>query len=73
MATLSGLGAPEQMALVGSTQPFDKAALDRLYPNGQDDYLVKFKAALDHAIAGGFIWRTTGKRSLRLQVSATRT
>lgn len=56
-ARLSGSRAPGPAAaeLVGSTQPFDKAKLDRLYPGGRREYLQKFEASLSSAIAAGFI------------------
>lgn len=42
-------------ALFGSGEPFDTAALRRLYPGGEQDYLARFTAALDAAIGSGFI------------------
>lgn len=41
--------------LVGSTEPYDAATLARLYPGGKADYLKRFDASLDRAVAGGFI------------------
>jgi hypothetical protein len=41
--------------LFGSGEPFDAATLARLYPGGAADYLERFTAALDSAIAAGFI------------------
>jgi hypothetical protein len=54
---LSGAGDPGSLLsmLVGSGEPFDAATLTRLYPGGKPDYLRKFTAALDDAIAKGFI------------------
>ncbi len=49
-AVLSGAGS-----MVGFGKPFDAATLERLYPGGKDDYLKKFEASLDTAIARGFI------------------
>jgi hypothetical protein len=49
---LSGLGSS---GLVGSSEPYDKAMLDRLYPGGRPEYLRKFQASLDAAIKAGFI------------------
>lgn len=56
-ARLSGARSPGPAAaeLVGSTQPFDKAKLDGLYPGGRREYLQKFEASLSSAIAAGFI------------------
>ena len=41
-------------SLVGTTKPFDASTLSALYVNRQD-YLAKFKASLDRAIAARFI------------------
>jgi hypothetical protein len=56
-AVLSGLGQSGGTFgfLFGTTQPFDAARLEALYPGGKADYLAKFASALDAAIAGGFI------------------
>ncbi len=56
-AVLSGLGQSGGTFgfLFGTTQPFDAATLEKLYPGGKADYLARFGAALDAAIAAGFI------------------
>ena len=56
-AALSGLGQSGGTFgfLFGTTRPFDAATLETLYPGGKADYLAKFTASLDGAIAGGFI------------------
>jgi Alpha/beta hydrolase domain len=41
--------------LFGSGEVFDAETLARLYPGGVTDYLQRFTAALDSAIAAGFI------------------
>jgi hypothetical protein len=41
--------------LVGTTQPFDAAALARLYPGGKADYEKKFDASLAASVKAGFI------------------
>jgi hypothetical protein len=41
--------------LFGRTDPFDDVALNALYPGGQKEYLKRFEASLDAAIAAGFI------------------
>lgn len=46
---------PAGTELVGSTVPFDKARLARLYPGGRSEYLRKFEASLSSVIAAGFI------------------
>ncbi|MDX6416651.1 MAG: hypothetical protein QOG28_1271, partial [Trebonia sp.] len=55
--TLSGVGqAGEGFAvLAGRTDPFDRQTLERLYPGGPADYLDRFAASLDAAIAAGFL------------------
>jgi len=57
IARHSGFGqeATGTLRLFGSTVPFDAAELARLYPNGRSEYLAKFDAALDRAIAAGVI------------------
>ena len=56
-AKLSGFGntGGPYGFLVGSTQPFDAAALSKLYPAGRVDYLKAFDASLSAAIKAGFI------------------
>ncbi|HTU36825.1 MAG TPA: alpha/beta hydrolase domain-containing protein [Acidimicrobiales bacterium] len=56
-AVMSGLGqSGETFAMLfGRTEPFDDATLAELYPGGRADYLRRFEAALDAAIAAGFI------------------
>jgi hypothetical protein len=56
-ARLSGKGDPNSFIgmLAGSGEPFDKAALARLYPGGKADYLGRFEEALDSAIRAGHI------------------
>lgn len=41
--------------LAGSTEPFDAATLQRLYPGGKAGYMVRFNAALARAVKAGFI------------------
>ncbi len=41
--------------LLGVTTPFNDATLARLYPGGKDEYLARFDASLDAAIAAGFL------------------
>jgi hypothetical protein len=54
---LSGVGNSGSFVghLVGIGEPFDKATLVTLYPGGKDDYLRRFAAALDQAIAAGHL------------------
>ena len=57
VATLSGLGQTgESFAfLFGTTTPFDEAALATMYPGGRDEWLERFEASLDEAIARGWL------------------
>ena len=58
---LSGLAAglgqtPRGLAdLLGMTEAFNAAALAKLYPGGQPEYVDKFSASLKSAISAGFI------------------
>lgn len=57
-ARLSGVGnsgAGPVGALFGVTEAFDQATLDRLYPGGKREYLMRFEAALDRSIRAGFL------------------
>jgi hypothetical protein len=57
VAALSGLGqqGPVFTVLFGVTRPFDRAQLDRLYPDGRTEYLAAFERSLDEAIRSGFL------------------
>ena len=57
IATLSGLGQTGEAfaILFGKTEPFDRATLATHYPGGPAEYLERFAASLDAAIARGFI------------------
>jgi hypothetical protein len=54
---MSGLGQSGESfsILFGCTEPFDEGVLGGLYPGGKGEYLKQFEAALDAAIAAGFI------------------
>ncbi len=56
-SVVSGLGQTGETfaMLFGRTEPFDDATLTALYPRGKTEYLERFAAALDVAIAAGFI------------------
>jgi hypothetical protein len=41
--------------LAGVAEPFDAATLDRLYPDGKQQFLTLFQRALDTSIQAGFI------------------
>ncbi|ORA82465.1 hypothetical protein K3U93_01760 [Mycobacterium malmoense] len=68
IARTSGLGGEESImsAIFGSGEPFDAATLSRLYPNGADEYLSRFTAALDAAIRAGFILPADREEILQL-------
>lgn len=57
VARTSGLGAADNLMamLFGSGEYFDAGTLERLYPGGSADYLTRFTASLDAAIAAGFL------------------
>ena len=57
VALLSGLGQQGAVftVLFGVTRPFDRAQLDRLYPDGRTEYLAAFERSLDEAIRSGFL------------------
>jgi hypothetical protein len=55
LAASSLLGAGAPIPLAGTSQPFDVATLERLFPRGKDEYLRKSAGSLDQAIAGGFL------------------
>jgi hypothetical protein len=67
-ATLSGLGQSGDgfAMLAGRTDPFDRQTLERLYPGGHADYLDRFAASLDAAIAAGFLRSEDGAEILAL-------
>jgi hypothetical protein len=56
-SVMSGLGqSGESFAMLfGRTEPFDDVALNGLYAGGKEEYLKRFDASLDAAIAAGFI------------------
>jgi hypothetical protein len=72
-ARLSGLGQGGQSFafLFGKSEPFDQSALEAAYPGGQVDYVAKFTASLDHAIAGGFILASDRPEILSLAAAAS--
>ncbi len=56
-SVLSGTGQRGELFafLFGTTAELSQVDLARLYPGGQEDYLVKFAASLDAAITTGFL------------------
>lgn len=56
-ARLSGLGnsGGPFAFLLGTTEAYDAATLNRLYPGGRADYLKAFDAALARALKAGFV------------------
>jgi hypothetical protein len=57
VAVLSGLGQEGAVftVLFGVTRPFDDEVLERLYPDGREQYLAAFERCLDETIASGFV------------------
>jgi hypothetical protein len=70
IARTSGLGGEESImsAIFGSGELFDANTIQRLYPGGGTQYLEGFTAALDAAIASGFI--LSADRAEILQLAA---
>ncbi len=56
-ATLSGIGQTGETfaILFGKTDPFDPATLAACYPGGRGEYIERFTASIDAAIAAGFV------------------
>lgn len=50
-----GQGGTEFAFLFGTTRPFDAATLARLYPGGHREFLARFHAATDDALARGVL------------------
>jgi hypothetical protein len=73
VARLSGLGQSGQSfaILFGKTEPFDRSALDTIYPGGQDEYMAKFTKSLDQAIVEGFILASDRHEILALAGAAS--
>jgi hypothetical protein len=72
VAALSGLGQEGAVftVLFGVTRPFDDARLDRLYPQGREQYLASFERCLDEAISRGFILEADRDEILALTAAA---
>jgi Alpha/beta hydrolase domain len=68
IARTSGVGTQESTmsSIFGSGEPFDTAAVRRLYPGGVADYLERFTAALDSSIQSGFILAADREEILQL-------
>jgi Alpha/beta hydrolase domain len=68
IARTSGVGTEESTmsSIFGSGEPFDDAAVRRLYPGGVADYLERFTAALDSSIQSGFILAADREEILQL-------
>lgn len=65
---LSGVGDPKSFIgmLAGSGEPLTKAELAALYPGGKDEYLRRFTAALDAAIAAGHLLQADRQEILEI-------
>jgi Alpha/beta hydrolase domain len=68
IARTSGVGTEESTmsSIFGSGEPFDDAAVRRLYPGGVADYLERFTAVLDSSIQSGFILAADREEILQL-------
>jgi len=68
IARTSGVGSDEttMASIFGSGEVFDAATVRRLYPGGVAEYLERFTASLDSAIASGFILAADRGEILRL-------
>jgi hypothetical protein len=56
LAVLSGLGQPGEMTeLFGTSRPLDDDERSARYPRGRDEYVERFHAATDAAVAAGFL------------------
>jgi Alpha/beta hydrolase domain len=68
IARTSGVGTEESTmsSIFGSGEPFDDAAVRRLYPGGVAGYLERFTAALDSSIQSGFILAADREEILQL-------
>ncbi len=58
--------------MVGVSEPFDTATLNRIYPGGKREYLKKFEASLSSAIKAGFILPADKQEILNLAAIAYR-
>lgn len=69
---LSGIGNSGGLVgfLAGVAEPFDAAKLAQLYPGGRADYARRFEAALDQAIAAGFLLQADRQEILDVAVAA---
>jgi Alpha/beta hydrolase domain len=72
VAAFSGQGFPGEVftALFGSTHPFDRAQLGRLYRDGRAGYLAAFEQRLGEAIEAGFILAVDGDEIMSLASAA---
>jgi Alpha/beta hydrolase domain len=73
VAVLSGLGQEGAgfTVLFGITRPLDEGQLERLYPDGREEYLAAFERHLDEAIASGFVLQTDRAEILALAAAAS--
>jgi hypothetical protein len=65
---LSGVGDPKSFIgmLAGSGEPLTRAELTALYPGGKAEYLRRFTAALDAAIAAGHLLQADRQEILEI-------
>ena len=72
VAVLSGQAQDGEVftAMFGSTKPFDKTVLAKLYPDGRAQYLASFERHLDQAIAAGHLLEFDRAEMLDLAAAA---
>lgn len=62
----SGGGGSTMESIFGSGERFDASTVQRLYPNGVEEYVRRFTASLDSAIQSGFLLAADREEILQL-------
>jgi hypothetical protein len=65
-----GTGIQAFLVLMGQSERYDREKLAELYPGGKTEYLARFTASLDVAIAKGFILRADRREIIDLAAAA---
>lgn len=65
-----GTGIQAFLVLMGQSERYDREKLAQLYPGGKTEYLARFTASLDVAIAKGFILRADRREIIDLAAAA---
>ena len=68
LARTSGAGGDGSTmeSIFGSGEPFDASTVQRLYPNGVEEYVRRFTASLDSTIQSGFLLAADRQEILQL-------